>query len=118
MPKGTVYKVKLHNVITDETHVSRRIATQNGAVFMRGDIIPETGIAIDGDRLERGEEWTDNRQPRWHDRRSGPCVRKEVRCHDEAMGNHEPGASELRTRALARLEGCGSKSRHGSVRIR
>jgi len=26
---------------------------------MRGDIIPETGIEIDADRLERGEEWTE-----------------------------------------------------------
>ena len=30
MPKVTVYKVKLYNVITDETHISRRTATQKG----------------------------------------------------------------------------------------
>jgi hypothetical protein len=58
MPQVRVYKVKLYNVITNESRVSRRMATEKGAAKMQGDIIPETGIDIDADRLEPGEEWT------------------------------------------------------------
>lgn len=58
IPQVRVYKVKLYNVITNESRVTRRMATEKGAAKMHGDIIPETGIDIDADRLEPGEEWT------------------------------------------------------------
>jgi hypothetical protein len=45
-------------VTTDESRVSRRMATEEGAAIMGGAIIPETGIEIDADRLEPGEKWT------------------------------------------------------------
>ena len=32
--------------------------TEKGAAIMRGKIIAESGIEIDADRLEPGEEWT------------------------------------------------------------
>lgn len=59
MQKITIYKVKLYDATTDETRVSRRMATEKGAAIMGGAIIPETEIEIDMDRLERGEEWTE-----------------------------------------------------------
>jgi hypothetical protein len=34
------------------------MATEKGAAIMRGDIIRETGIEIETDRLEPGQEWT------------------------------------------------------------
>ena len=58
MPTVRVYKVKVYDVTTDESRVSRRMATEEGAAIMRGAIIPETGIEIDADRLEPGEKWT------------------------------------------------------------
>jgi transcriptional regulator with XRE-family HTH domain len=57
-PKVKVYRVKVYNVTTDETLISRRMATEKGAAIMRGEIIAETGMEIDADRLEPGEEWT------------------------------------------------------------
>jgi transcriptional regulator with XRE-family HTH domain len=57
-PKVKVYKVKAYNVTTDETLISRRMATEKGAAIMHGEIIAESGIEIDADRLEPGEEWT------------------------------------------------------------
>lgn len=59
MKKVTVYKVKLYDVTNDETRISRRMATEKGAAIMRGAILRETGIEIDADRLEWGEEWTE-----------------------------------------------------------
>lgn len=58
MAQVRVYKVRVYNVTTDESQVSRRMATEKGAAKMRGDIIPETGIDIDAARLEPGEDWT------------------------------------------------------------
>jgi hypothetical protein len=58
MPTVRVYKVKVYDVTTDESRVSRRMATEEGAAVMGGAIIPETGIEIDADRLEAGEKWT------------------------------------------------------------
>ena len=58
MPKVTVYKIKLYDVTTDETRLSRRMATAKGAEIMGGQIFAETAIEIDVDQLERGEEWT------------------------------------------------------------
>jgi hypothetical protein len=48
--------VKLYDVTNDESRISRRMATEKGAAIMRGAILDETGIEIDADRLERGEE--------------------------------------------------------------
>jgi hypothetical protein len=59
MRKVRVYKVKVYDVTADESRVSRRMATEKGATIMRGEIIRETGIEMDADRLERGEEWTE-----------------------------------------------------------
>jgi hypothetical protein len=56
--KAKIYKVKMYNVTTDETLISRRMATEKGAARMGGEIIAESGIEIDADRLEPGEEWT------------------------------------------------------------
>jgi hypothetical protein len=58
MPKVTVYKVKLYNVVTDATLISRRMATREGATRMRGDIVEDTALEIDASQLEPGEEWT------------------------------------------------------------
>jgi hypothetical protein len=58
MPKVRVYKVRVYDVTTDESRVSRRMATEKGAAIMRGEIIRETGVEIEMDRLEPGEEWT------------------------------------------------------------
>lgn len=59
MKKIIVYKVKLYDVTNDESRISRRMATEKGAVIMHGAILEETGIEIVADRLERGEEWTE-----------------------------------------------------------
>jgi hypothetical protein len=59
MPKVTVYKVKLYDGVRDESRPSRRMATEKGANKIGGELIPETGIEINADRLERGEEWTE-----------------------------------------------------------
>lgn len=59
MPKVIVYKVKVYDAIKDQSIVSRRMATEKGATIMGGVIIRESGIEIDTDRLERGEEWTE-----------------------------------------------------------
>jgi hypothetical protein len=53
-----VYKVKVYKVLTDQSQMSLRMATEQGAKIMCGKIIPETGIEIDADRLEPGEQWT------------------------------------------------------------
>jgi hypothetical protein len=58
MPKVTVYKIKVYDISKDESRVSRRMATEKGAAIMCGRIILGTGIEIDADRLEPGEEWT------------------------------------------------------------
>jgi hypothetical protein len=58
MPKVRVYKVKVYDVTTDESRVSRRWATEKGAAKMHGEIIGESIIEIDADCLEPGEEWT------------------------------------------------------------
>jgi len=59
MQKVTVYKVKIYDATKDETLISRRMATEKGAIIMGGAILHETGIEIDADRLERGEKWTE-----------------------------------------------------------
>jgi hypothetical protein len=56
MSKVIVYKVKLYDVTTDESRVSRRMATEKGAAKMHGEIIRATEVEIEADRLEPGEE--------------------------------------------------------------
>lgn len=58
MSTTTVYKVRLYNIATDETTVSRRMATPEGAAQMGGSIIEGTGYVIDLTELEAGNEWT------------------------------------------------------------
>lgn len=56
--KITVYRVKLYNGMTDETILSRRMATAKGAEMMGGAIIENTAVEIDASLLEPGAEWT------------------------------------------------------------
>ena len=58
MAKITVYKVKLYNVATDESVISKRMATPAGAKKMGGEIVVGTAVDIDASQLEPGEEWT------------------------------------------------------------
>ncbi len=59
MTRIAVYKVKAYNIEYDEYRVSRRMATEKGAVKMCGEILKDTVMEIDVSRLEHGEEWTD-----------------------------------------------------------
>jgi hypothetical protein len=59
MARVTVYKVKVWTQNAGDYRVSRRMATENGATKMCGEIITGTGVEIDADRLIRGEEWTE-----------------------------------------------------------
>jgi len=54
-----VYKVRMYNAATDETIISRRMATSTGAAIMHGDILPATEVLIHSEQLERGEQWTE-----------------------------------------------------------
>jgi hypothetical protein len=58
MAKVTVYKVKLYNVATDNSLISRRMATVEGAESMGGHILKDTAVEIDSSQLESGEQWT------------------------------------------------------------
>ncbi|UPT87090.1 hypothetical protein HAP41_0000043980 [Bradyrhizobium barranii subsp. apii] len=58
MARTTVYKVKLYNVATDEVVISRRMATNEGAIKMGGWTVEGTGVVVDLADLEPGEEWT------------------------------------------------------------
>jgi hypothetical protein len=54
----TVYKVQLYNAATDNSLVSTRMATVEGAEIMGGHILKETAVEIDSSQLESGEQWT------------------------------------------------------------
>ena len=58
MAKVTVYKVQLYNVATDNSLISRRMATAEGAEIMGGHILKDTAVEIDLSQLESGEQWT------------------------------------------------------------
>jgi hypothetical protein len=58
MVKVTVYRVIVWNQSAGNSYVSRRMATEKGAAMMGGKIAPDTGVEIDSDQLEHGEEWT------------------------------------------------------------
>jgi hypothetical protein len=57
MSKTRVYKVKLYDVTTDKSVVSRRMATPEGASNMGGAIVAGTGYVVDVSELEAGEQW-------------------------------------------------------------
>jgi hypothetical protein len=38
--------------------VSRRMATEEGAKLMGGQIVPDTAVEIDAGLIETGEQWT------------------------------------------------------------
>jgi hypothetical protein len=56
--KVKVYKVKVYVIGTDQSPLSRRMATREGAVLMGGEAIEDTEIEIDDSQLEPGEQWT------------------------------------------------------------
>lgn len=58
MATVTVWKIKFYNMRTDNFTVSRRMATQEGAKRMHGEIIVGTEVEIDESELESGFEWT------------------------------------------------------------
>ena len=58
MTKTTVHKVHLYDAMNDETIISRRYATLEGAERMGGAIIEGTAVVIDLTELEPGFEWT------------------------------------------------------------
>jgi hypothetical protein len=58
MTKTTVHKVHLYDAKNDETIISRRYATPEGAERMGGAIIEGTAVVIDFTELEPGFEWT------------------------------------------------------------
>jgi hypothetical protein len=58
MPRVTVYKVKIYDIIADEVRLSRRMATEKGALTMGGEIVQDTATEIDDSQLEAGQEWT------------------------------------------------------------
>jgi hypothetical protein len=59
MARVTVYKVTTWSHSAGNSCVSRRMATEKGAVTMGGEITPGTWVEIDTDRLARGEQWTE-----------------------------------------------------------
>ena len=58
MARVTVYRFRVYAIRPDQNRVSSRMATAKGVEMLHGEIIPETAVEIDEDRLERGEEWT------------------------------------------------------------
>jgi hypothetical protein len=58
MTKTTVHKVHLYDAKNDETIISRRYATPEGAERMGGAIIEGTAVVIDLTELEPGFGWT------------------------------------------------------------
>jgi hypothetical protein len=58
MASTTVHKVRLYDAKNDETIISRRYATPEGAETMGGEIIEGTEVVIDLTELEPGFNWT------------------------------------------------------------
>jgi hypothetical protein len=58
MVKATVHKVRLYDAKNDETIISRRYATDEGAEIMGGTIVEGSAVVIDLTELEPGCEWT------------------------------------------------------------
>jgi hypothetical protein len=56
--KVTVYKMRFYDVQSDTFVVSRRMATEEGARFLGGKIIPSSAAEIDDSELEPQEQWT------------------------------------------------------------
>ena len=58
MPKVIVHRVRVHDHHIGTVVVSPRMATEEGAKRMGGQIVPDTAVEIDADLLETGEQWT------------------------------------------------------------
>jgi hypothetical protein len=58
MVKTTVHKVRMYDAKNDDTIISRRYATSEGAEMMGGEIIEGTAVVIDVTELEPGFDWT------------------------------------------------------------
>lgn len=78
MSKVTVYKVKVYNIATDASMISRRWATREGADRMSGWVIEESAVEIDDTQLEKGEQWTE----RGFEPHRGIGFQKQVRHND------------------------------------
>ena len=58
MAQVTVYRVRVYDIMNDNFQWSLRMATPKGAAQMGGHIAEDTGIEIDEDQLEQGEQFT------------------------------------------------------------
>lgn len=58
MAKLIVHRVRVYDHRIGTVIVSRRMATEEGAKAMGGQIVPNTGVEIDACLLETGEQWT------------------------------------------------------------
>jgi hypothetical protein len=58
MPRVIVYRVRLYDHRVGTVVVSTRMATEEGAKVMGGQIVPDSGLEIDAGLLEKGEQWT------------------------------------------------------------
>jgi hypothetical protein len=58
MAKVKVYRVKVHDPVSDQWAISPRMVTREGVAIMTGKIIEGTEIEIDDSQLEDGEQWT------------------------------------------------------------
>jgi hypothetical protein len=54
MTERRVYKVKMYNPATDQALISRRMATEEGAAIMRGEIIEDSAFVVDLTELKGG----------------------------------------------------------------
>jgi hypothetical protein len=58
MQRVTVYHVRLYDHHIGAVSVSTRMATEEGAKVMGGQIVPDSGLEVDAGLLEKGEQWT------------------------------------------------------------
>jgi hypothetical protein len=58
VPKVIVHRVRVYDHRIGTVIVSRRMATEEGAKMMGGQIVPDTAIEIDAGLLEASEQWT------------------------------------------------------------
>jgi hypothetical protein len=58
MPGVIVYRVRLYDHRVGTVVVSTRMATEEGAKVMGGQIVPDSGLEVDAGLLEKGEQWT------------------------------------------------------------
>jgi hypothetical protein len=58
VPKVIVHRVRVYDHHIGTVVVSPRMATEEGAKVMGGQIVPDTAVEIDAGLLETGEQWT------------------------------------------------------------